>query len=161
LLFSLHKRNHPDAGGVDAPISDELLACVHTLSPNETELARLLRGGADGDDDGVGGGPGGPPTRTESDAEVEAAATLLPALRSLAARDPGGYGPMLPEAWERLWQGKVVAERPRQSAEAAAAAAAAGGVVARAAEESGGRGRAGTDDEADEIENDDDEGFFE
>ena len=31
-----------DAGGVDAPPPDALLACVHTLSPNETELARLV-----------------------------------------------------------------------------------------------------------------------
>ena len=40
-----------DAGGVDASPPDALLACVHTLSPNETELARLVGGSVDGDDD--------------------------------------------------------------------------------------------------------------
>lgn len=34
-----------DAGGVDAPPPDALLSLVHTFSPNETELARLMDGG--------------------------------------------------------------------------------------------------------------------
>lgn len=95
-LFSLTKSKPPDAGGVDAPISEELLRCVHTLSPNETELARLLRG-VDGDD---GAGGRGPP-RTESDAEVEAAATLLlsrsPASLRAVLVKRGGKGSMLVE----------------------------------------------------------------
>ena len=48
-----------DAGGVDAPLSDELLSSVALLSPNETELARLAK------------------VPTGSDAEVEAAARAL------------------------------------------------------------------------------------
>ena len=35
-----------DAGGADAPLSEALLARVSLLSPNETELARLVGGGA-------------------------------------------------------------------------------------------------------------------
>ena len=31
-----------DAGGADAPISNELLQLITVLSPNETELFRLL-----------------------------------------------------------------------------------------------------------------------
>ena len=57
-----------DAGGVDAPPPDALLSLVHTLSPNETELARL-----------VGGGGG---LREDDDAAVAAAAS------SLLARGP-------------------------------------------------------------------------
>jgi len=34
-----------DAGGVDAPPPDALLSLVHTFSPNETELERLMDGG--------------------------------------------------------------------------------------------------------------------
>jgi ribokinase len=47
------------AGGVDAPLSDELLSSVALLSPNETELARLAK------------------VPTGSNAEVEAAARAL------------------------------------------------------------------------------------
>ena len=60
----------------------------------------------------------------------EAAATLLPALRSLAAKDPRRYGAMLPEAWERLWQGKVVVERPRQQSAAEGGSGSAAAVAA-------------------------------
>ena len=93
-----HKQNNSDAGGVDAPISEELLGCVHTLSPNETELARLLRG-SNGDDDNDGGDGLGP--RTESDAEVEAAARLLlsrsPASLRAVLVKRGGKGSMMVE----------------------------------------------------------------
>lgn len=44
-----------DAGGVDAAPPPELFSLVHTFSPNETELARLVGGGGlrDDDDDAV------------------------------------------------------------------------------------------------------------
>ncbi|KAI8473299.1 MAG: Ribokinase-like protein [Monoraphidium minutum] len=54
-----------DAGGVDAPVPDDLLSQVSILSPNETELGRLTR------------------LPTGSDGDVEAAA------RSLMARGVG------------------------------------------------------------------------
>lgn len=87
----------------------------------------------------------------------EAAATLLPALRSLAAKDPRKYGVMLPEAWERLWQGKVVVERPRQNANGGGSAVAAAAAAAVAAAEESGRMNGEPDDGDDAIENDDDD----
>ena len=98
LTCTQSQTNKTDAGGVDDPISRELLGCVHTLSPNETELARLLReDSSNGDDDGDGRGP----PRTESDAEVEAAARLLlsrsPASLSAVLVKRGGKGSMLVE----------------------------------------------------------------
>ena len=123
--------------------------------------AERLRGGGSG---GSGSGSGGGereaagvasaaisllPLAALASSHREAAATLLPALRSLAARDPGRYGGMLPEAWERLWQGKVVVERPRQTAKG-------GGGLAAVEESSRGGKKDGTDDDNDEIENDDD-----
>lgn len=48
-----------DAGGVDEPVSEELLSCLDVISPNETELARLT----------------GLPTRTEE--EIQRAVAKL------------------------------------------------------------------------------------
>jgi len=108
------------------------------------------RGGGRGEEANGGGGAASSssallPLASLASSSREAAATLLPALRSLSLKDPRRYGPMLPEAWERLWQGKVVVERPRQSAGGGG-----GGGAAKAVEES-----SKTND--DEIENDDDE----
>ncbi|KAJ9527636.1 hypothetical protein QJQ45_025914, partial [Haematococcus lacustris] len=50
-----------DAGGVDAPLAPDLLACLTLLSPNETELARLTH------------------LRTDTEEEIQAAAQKLQA----------------------------------------------------------------------------------
>ncbi|KAL6755954.1 Ribokinase-like protein [Haematococcus lacustris] len=50
-----------DAGGVDAPLASDLLACLTLLSPNETELARLTH------------------LRTDTEEEIQAAAQKLQA----------------------------------------------------------------------------------
>ena len=66
-----------DAGGVDAPIPADLLACVDVLSPNETELARLT---------GVSSGGGGGSADTGSEAgAVAGAQALLASAPGLAA----------------------------------------------------------------------------
>jgi ribokinase len=60
-----------DAGGVDAPLSEDLLQHLHTLSPNETELQRLT----------------GQQTDTEGQV-VAAAAALQEKAAGLAAQQP-------------------------------------------------------------------------
>lgn len=62
-----------DAGGVDAPLSEDLLQHLHTLSPNETELQRL--------------------TEQQTDTEgkvVAAAAALQDQASGLVAQQPQG-----------------------------------------------------------------------
>ena len=92
------------AGGVDAPLSQELLSCLHTLSPNETELARLLRDSTDGKGQATTTTATTTLPPTESDAEVEAAARLLlsrspPSLSAVLVKR-GGKGSMLVERIE-------------------------------------------------------------
>lgn len=101
---NLQKSPQTDAGGVDAPLSQELLSCLHTLSPNETELARLLRDSTDGKGQATTTTATTTLPPTESDAEVEAAARLLlsrspPSLSAVLVKR-GGKGSMLVERIE-------------------------------------------------------------
>lgn len=58
-----------------------------------------------------------------------AAADTLPAVRALAAAAPGAYGHLLPAAWARLWEGRVVEGRPRPAGVVLPAAAEVGGAA--------------------------------
>ena len=74
-----------DAGGVEGPISPELLACLAVLSPNETELSRLT----------------GLPTETLAQVQVAAEALMALGVQSVLVKLgadgslllPGGFSP--------------------------------------------------------------------
>ena len=59
-----------DAGGVEGPISPELLACLAVLSPNETELSRLT----------------GLPTETLAQVQVAAEALMALGVQSVLVK---------------------------------------------------------------------------
>lgn len=81
-----------DAGGVDEPISEELLSCLEVISPNETELARLT----------------GLPTQTEEEVQ-RAAAKLLEAGVSQVLVKLGASGSMLFSSGGQIRQAAVQA----------------------------------------------------